>query len=512
MGTLHAQNVSLWVGTTPETAFPRLGEDIAVDVAVVGGGITGLTTAALLKDAGMRVAVLEAGRVASGATGYTTAKLSSLHGLIYDDLASSYDDETARLYGEANEAAITKVEDLAQARGVDCDFERAPAYTYTQDPAMVDSIEKEVAAARRAGLPASLTSTTDLPFDVLAAVRFENQAMFHPRKYCIGLATSIPGDGSHVFEMTRAVDVEHGEPCIVETEHGAVTAEHVVLATLIPFLDRGGFFAKCHPSRSYAIAVRAAGAPTRGMYISAEQPTRSVRPCRVGDETLLIISGEGHKTGQDDDTTGRYQALEDWAREHYDVRSVEYRWSAQDFIPVDDLPYVGQLTRGSEHLYVGTGFKKWGMTNGTAAAMVVSDAVLGRDNPWSAMFDANRVEVTTSAREFVKENLNVAKRFIGDRLGSLTAPSIDELQPGEGAIVRAGGEKVAAYRDDDGVLHAVSPVCTHLGCLVAFNTAERSWDCPCHGSRFTVDGQVISGPAIKDLDTKNLQTDPAPGG
>ena len=503
MGTLRAQNPSLWVGTTPETAFPRLGEDVRVDVAVIGGGITGLTTAARLKAEGARVAVIEAGRVASGATGYTTAKVSSLHGLVYDDLASSYGNDVARTYGEANEAAIAEIARLIERHGIDCDFVRAPAYTYTVDADKVSSIEAEAAAAQRAGLPATFTTETDLPFDVLGAVRFENQAMFHPRKYCIGLAASIPGEGSHVFELTRAVDVEHGEPCVVKTEHGDVTAEDVVMATLLPFLDRGGFFAKCHPTRSYAIAMRVGGEPTNGMYITAEQPTRSVRPAGA-EKDMLIVSGESHKTGQDDDTSERYQALESWAREVFDVRSIEYRWSAQDFMPVDDLPYIGRLTRGSEHLLVGTGFKKWGMTNGTVASMINSDTVLGRDNPWSEVFDANRVEVTNAAREFVTENLNVAKRFVGDRLGTLTAPSIDELGPGEGGIARAGGEKVAAYRDEDGVLHAVSPVCTHLGCIVAFNTAERSWDCPCHGSRFDVDGQVIAGPAVKDLDTTVL--------
>ena len=504
MGTLHPQNPSLWVATTPETAFPRLGEDITVDVAVIGAGITGVTTAVLLKEAGLRVALIDAGRVCSGVTGYTTAKVSSLHGLIYADIMRSLGEDAARTYGAANEAAIDRIATLVESRGIDCDFTRAAAFTYTEQEDQVESIRDEVSAAQLVGLPASFTTDTDLPFPVRGAIRFDNQAWFHPRKYCIALAADIPGDGSHVFELTRATDVDHGEPCVVHTEHGDITAKDVVMATLLPFMDRGGFFAKCHPSRSYALAVRVNGPATEGMYISAEQPTRSVRPHRSGDEVHLIISGEGHKTGQDDDTTERYAALEEWTRSRYDVQSIDYRWSAQDYIPVDVMPYIGQLTRGSEHLYVGTAFKKWGMTNGTVAAMIISDTILGRDNPWRTVFDANRVEVTTSAKEFVKENLNVAKRFVGDRLATLTMPSVEELQPGEGAIVRADGDKVAAYRDDDGVLHAVSPVCTHMGCLVAFNTAEKSWDCPCHGSRFSYDGEVLSGPAVKDLDTKDL--------
>jgi glycine/D-amino acid oxidase-like deaminating enzyme/nitrite reductase/ring-hydroxylating ferredoxin subunit len=460
----------------------------------------------LLKEAGVRVALLDAGRVASGVTGYTTAKVTSLHGLIYADLAETFGDDAARTYGEANQAALERVARFVAERNIDCDFARRPAYTYTEDPEGVGDIEAEVTAAQRAGLPARFTTETDLPFEVQGAVCFDHQALFHPRKYCINLAASIPGEGSYVFESTRALDVEQDSACTVRTERGDIRADHVVMATLLPFLDRGGFFAKCHPSRSYALAVRVEEEATQGMYLSAGSPTRSVRPHMSEDQTLLIISGEGHKTGQDQDTTRRYAALEDWTRSRYSVRSVDYRWSAQDYIPVDRIPYIGPLTRRSERLYVATGFKKWGMTNGTAAAMIISDAILGHQNPWASLFDANRVEVSASAKEFVKENLNVAKRFVGDRLKSLVVPSIDELGPGEGKVVRAGGEVVAAYRDDDGVVHAVSPICTHMGCHVTFNTAERSWDCPCHGSRFDYDGRVIQGPALKDLEAKDLGT------
>ncbi|MFP5376817.1 MAG: FAD-dependent oxidoreductase, partial [Acidimicrobiia bacterium] len=319
------------------------------------------------------------------------------------------------------------------------------------------------------------------------------------------LAAAIPGGGSFVFEATRALDVDAGTPCTVRTDRGEVRAGHVVVATLLPFLDRGGFFAKCHPTRSYAMAVRVAGEATQGMYLSADAPTRSVRPHHHGEETLLVVSGEGHKTGQDPDTTRRYAALEAWARDRYPVTAVEHRWSAQDYVPVDSVPYVGRLARGAEHLSVATGFKKWGMTNGTAAAMMISDAIVGRDNPWASFFDANRLEVTASAREFVKENLDVARRFVGDRVSSLGAPSVDDLAPGEGAVVRVDGRAVAAYRDEAGAVHGVSPVCTHMACHVAFNTAEKSWDCPCHGSRFDTRGCVLSGPAVEDLEPRDAR-------
>ncbi len=504
MGSLHERNVSLWVATAPETDYPPLAGDLAVDVAVIGAGITGLSVAALLKRAGARVAVVEAGRVAAGVTGYTTAKVTALHGLIYRDLVNDLGAERARLYADANQAAIERVAAFVREGAIDCDFRRLAAYTYTEDPARVADIQAEVEASRRLGLPASYTETTALPYPIRAAVRFDDQAQFHPRKYCLALARAIPGDGSHLFELTRATDVAEGAPCVVTTARGTVRADHVVLATQIPFLDRGGFFAKTSPSRSYALAARVDGPVPEGMYLSAEEPVRSVRSQPVGGETLLVLGGEGHKVGQDEDTRRRYAALEAWAGARFAVRAVDYRWSAQDYLPVDNVPYIGRLTPGSERLYVATGYKKWGMTTGTLAGMLITDAILGRDNPWAALFDATRVELTRSAQDFIAANADVAKRFVGDRLALLQAPPLAELARGEGQVVEVAGERVAAYRDEAGVVHAVSPICGHLGCVVTWNSAERTWDCPCHGSRYDYDGRAIQGPTVKDLAPKPL--------
>ncbi|MFN2608441.1 MAG: FAD-dependent oxidoreductase [Acidimicrobiales bacterium] len=503
MAGLNPSNPSLWLGTTATSDFPSLPGNVETDVAVIGGGIAGLTTAALCKRDGCRVVVIEAGRVASGTTGYTTAKLTALHGLTYDKLSSAYGDQGAAQYADANMAGVAQVAGLVATHHIDCDLEAQPAYTYTTDTSVVEKIHAEVAAAQRIGLPAIFTTETDLPYPVHGAICLEEgQAQFHPRKYCLGLAATIAGNGSHVFEMTRATGVDDDERCVIRTDRGIVTAEHVVVATHLPFLDRGGFFARCHPMRSYAMSARLEGRPPRGMYLAADSPTRSVRPAVMDGEEVVIVGGEGHKVGQDDDTTERYAALEEWTRSRFHVRSIDYRWSAQDYMPVDGIPFVGPLSPGSERVLVATGFQKWGMSNGGAAAIMLADRIAGRDNRWASFFDTDRVNPRQSVKELLKENADVVKRFVGDRLATEVRRSSEDLAPGQAAVITVGLERVAAYRDPAGVLHGVSPVCTHMGCTVTWNTAETTWDCPCHGSRFTVDGEVIEGPAIRALDHK----------
>jgi glycine/D-amino acid oxidase-like deaminating enzyme/nitrite reductase/ring-hydroxylating ferredoxin subunit len=501
MGSTQEVNPSLWITTAAsEREYPRLEGEVTVDVAVIGGGIAGTITAALLTQAGASVALLEAGRLCAGVTGYTTAKVTALHGLTYAGLASAQGAEAARAYADANTHGMETIASLVIAHKIDCDFERRPALTYTTDPSRKGEIEAEVDAAREAGLPATFTTETELPFPVAGAVRLDGQAQFHPRRFCLGLAATLPGGGSHVFERSQVLDVAD-KTATVTTDAGAVRAGTVVLATHLPFLDRGLFFAKCWPERSYAIAVKPGpGTPEiSGMYLSADQPTRSLRGTAEG---VLIVGGEGHKAGQDPDTRQRYAALEEWAVAELGIAEVTHRWSAHDHHSVDGLPFVGRLLPGSNVL-VATGFGKWGMTNGAAAARILTDHITGVPNAWSDVFDATRQRAVITSSEFYKENADaVGRRLVGDRLATLRPPAAESLAPGEGGIVRLGGDKVAAFRDDDGILHAVSPVCTHVGCLVSFNRAERTWACPCHGSRFSIDGQVIEGPALAPLESK----------
>jgi glycine/D-amino acid oxidase-like deaminating enzyme/nitrite reductase/ring-hydroxylating ferredoxin subunit len=501
---LEGKTTSLWVDTAPETDYPVLTPRLHVDVAVLGGGIAGLTTALLLKRQGATVAVVEAGRVGAGVTAYTTAKVTSLHGIQYQSVEASFGADGARAYAEANEAGLGLVAGLIDELGIDCDFRRKPAFTYAEDASDLRTIEREVEAAKRAGLPASYTEETDLPWPVAGAVRVEDQAEFHPRRYLLRLAEAIPGDGSYVFERSRAIAVSGGEPVRVSTLRGELTADDVVVATHFPFLDRGGYFARMHPERSYGLGLylkRGATAP-QGMYLSTESPSHTVRSHPTARGEIVIAGGESHKTGQGGDTAARVARLERWARERFDVRSIEYRWSTQDNMPVDGVPFIGRLAPFQKRIWVATGFMKWGLTNGSAAALILSDLIAGRSNPWADLFDSTRFKPLASAKELVKENANVGMRFVGDHLGRPDARSVESLGPGEAGIVRRGAGKVAAYRTPEGELHTVSAVCTHLGCQVKWNEAETSWDCPCHGSRFHYTGRVIQGPAVSDLAAK----------
>src|SRR4051794_7992462 len=507
---LEGKNTSLWVDTAPETDYPVLRAGLHVDVAVLGGGIAGLTTALLLKRDGAKVAVVEAGRVGAGVTAYTTAKVTSLHGIQYQSVESSFGEDGARVYAEANEAGLERVAQFVDELAIDCDWRRKPAYTYAEDDGDRGKIEDEVEAAVRAGLPATFTTDTDLPWTVAAAIRVEDQAEFHPRLYLLALAEEVDGDGSHVFERSRAIAVAGGRERVrVSTTRGELTADQVVVATHFPFLDRGGYFARMHPERSYGLGLylkRGAKAP-QGMYLSTESPSHTVRShptARGGASTkeMVITGGESHKTGQGGDTAARVARLERWTRERFDVESIEYRWSTQDNMPVDGVPFIGRLAPFQKRLWVATGFMKWGLTNGTAAGMILTDLIGGRDNPWASLFDATRFKPLASAKELVKENANVGVRFVGDHVGRPDVRSVEALAPGQAGIVRRGAGKVAAYREEDGTLHTVSAVCTHLGCQVKWNEAERSWDCPCHGSRFDFTGRVIQGPAVKDLEEK----------
>lgn len=497
---------SVWLATADIERYDPLLSDSSVDVAVVGGGLVGLTTALLAQRDGARVVVLEGARIGGGTTGHTTGKVTSQHSLIYADLIRRHGEDNARRYAEANQAGVEKVASLAEELGIDCELTRAAAYAYTTDPEQRERIEAEVDAAKRLGLPASLSSEVDLPFQVEAAVRFEDQIHFHPGKYIAGLARALVDGGGAIYESTRVTDIEEQRDRSVQltTTKGTVHADQVVVASLIPPGLVGGYFAKTRPNCSYGLALRLNGAAPRSMAISVDPPTRSTRPWQ---EDGLIVVGNGHEVGDGEDTESKYRDLEDWARRTFDVKSLDYRWSAQDYSTPDHVPYVGRSPL-SHMVLVATGFQKWGLSNGTAAAMMLADLLAARENDWLSVFDASRIGDARAVGRLIKDNLKVGTELVGGRLNRPEPVPIEDLEPDQGGIVELERETVGGYRDAEGSLHAVKLTCSHLGCPLHWNNAEHSWDCRCHGSRFDVDGSVLNGPATQPL--KRLRVDLAP--
>jgi len=503
---LQGKHISYWIDSTPTTNFPKLERDLTVDVAIVGGGIVGLTTAMLLKRAGKKVAVIEANQIVNGVSGHTTAKVTALHQLIYADLINQIGEEKTRLYAESNTAAIERVAKFVEEEGIDCDFSRKTAYTFAESEKDLSKVKDEVLAALKVGLPASFVEDTSLPFPIAGAIKLDNQAQFHSRKYLLHLANLINGNGSFIFENTRvqnATEDHLHQTCQVICDRAVVKAQDVVIATHLPILDQGLFFSKTYPARSYLIGAQIdpAQAPD-GMFIGANQEAYSIRTTPDQNGLLLIVGGCHHKVGSISNTEERFQMLEEYALSNFAIEKVDYRWSTQDMVSFDKLPFIGRLTPANNHIFVATGFSLWGMSKGTLSGMLLSDLILGIKNPWQEIYEATRV-TPFATPEMVKETLDVGRHWLGDRLKGFQGGDVADLEEGEGKILISNGKQVAVSRVDNH-LHAVSAVCTHLGCIVTWNNAEQSWDCPCHGARYDFDGNVIHGPANKNLELTKL--------
>jgi glycine/D-amino acid oxidase-like deaminating enzyme/nitrite reductase/ring-hydroxylating ferredoxin subunit len=491
-----------------------------VDVAVVGGGIAGLTAAHLLTEAGRTVAVLEADRVAAGVSGHTTAKVTAQHGARYRTLVQRHGARAAARYAASQLAALEWIAGEVERLGIECEFSRRDAFVYASTDAEREELTAEARAQSEAGLPASLVTDVDLPFPVTGAVRCTDQAQFHPRRWLLGLAAHAEAAGCVIAERARVLGVRSGSGgagsggagsdgsrgsgsggMVVRTERGDVRATDVIVATHYPVLDRGMFFARLEPVRDLVVASEVADgqAPT-GMYISMDSG-HSIRATPLPDgRQLLIVLGEHYRTGQRVDVAAKFDRLAAWARDRLGVPEPSYRWAAHDLSTVDGLPYVGRYHPGSDHLWVATGFGQWGMTGGTMAGMLLRDLIVGERPEWAGLYDPNRVPDGRAGLALVRANAEVAAHLVTDHARAIADRSeLDALKPGDGVVTRVGARLVAAHRDDSGALHAVSARCTHLGCIVQFNNAERSWDCPCHSSRFDLDGRVLNGPAVRPL-------------
>ena len=431
--------------------------------------------------------------------------MTSLHRLIYHKLISRFGGGQAKQYADANQAAIETIASFVREYDIPCNFVRRPAYTYAESEDSRDLVMAEADAARSLGIPATFVEEIGLPGRTYGAVRFVDQAQFHPLKYLQRLASFIPGDGSYIFEKTRALEVQDGGGrCAVRTEHGVVTSRAAVLATHYPFYDGPGFYyARMEPSRSYVLGIRTGEPFPDGIFINAEGPAHSWRSQPAEGGELVLVGGMEHRTGENVDTREHYRALEAYARSVYPAISVDYRWSAQDYITIDGVPYIGPLAAGHENVYIATGFRKWGMTNGTAAGMILADLIQDRANPWTEVFDPSRFREQPEFPDRVRKRLAAAGETI-----EVDAARFDRevaaIPPGEGKVVEAGGQKVAVVRDGGGGIRTLDPTCMHMGCTVAWNNAEETWDCPGHGSRYAAGGRVIGSPTVRDLKGKKV--------
>lgn len=494
-----------WLESAQAHRFSKLDGDFVADVAIVGAGITGMTAAVLLKRAGLRVAVLESRRVGKGETGRTTAHLTLALDSRYQTLISRFGREAARAAADGQRGAIDRIAAFVNELRIACDFAWVPGYLYSESEEDGGQIEEEAHAVASLGLDAAMADSVPLPFPIARALRFERQAQFHPRRYLLALAETVPGDGSAIFEEAHVVDIDDAEPCRVITERGVVHARSVIVAAHVPISNRYFLHTKLVPYRTYAVGCRTDLPSQMGLFWDTADPYHYIRTQPIDGKTYVIVGGEDHKVGESDDTADPFRRLEAYFEQRFgvSVQPTDYRWSGQIIEPVDGLPYIG-LNSASEHVYVASGFAGNGMTSGTLAGMMLADQVRGLDHPLAELLSATRIKPLASARAFVSYNKDFPVHLVADRVGNPGPDAIAALPAGEGCVVAIEGERYAVYRDGAGHLSALSPICTHLRCQVSWNTTEKSWDCPCHGSRFDPTGRVLNGPAVEALEAKQL--------
>lgn len=521
MANRSKQSTSIWADTATPTV-PSLIEDIATDVCIVGAGIAGLTTALLLAREGKSVVVLDDGPIGAGQTERTTAHLSNAIDDRYCEIERMHGFEGARLAAESHTAAIDRIEAIAFEEAIDCDFERVDGYLVLGDGHSSGLLLSELAAARRAGLEGLqyLSQTTFGGFRIGPALRFPRQGQFHPLRYLSGLAAAITRRGGRIFTGSHVDKISGGPSATVVTSGGSVVkAGAVVVATNTPINDLLAVHTKQAAYRSYVIAARVAtGVIPRALFWDTLDPYHYVRLADVrtgmngngGRHQMLIVGGEDHKTGQSDDADDRYKRLEQWARKRFaSMGEVEEHWSGQVMETIDGLAFIGRNPLDEDNVYIATGDSGMGMTHGTIAGMLITDLIMGRKNAWTELYDPSR-KTLRAAKRFVEEASNMAWQYTHWlTAGDVSTPG--EIPAGSGAVIRRGLAKIAIYRDEESALHEMSAVCPHLGGIVAWNSAENTWDCPCHGSRFDRFGEVLCGPAISALAPKDVDSDDEEG-
>jgi glycine/D-amino acid oxidase-like deaminating enzyme/nitrite reductase/ring-hydroxylating ferredoxin subunit len=480
---------SCWTATAPATAFPKLEAAGSADVAIVGAGIVGLTAAYLLTEAGLSVILLEGRWVGWQVTGRSTAKITTQHSLIYRHLIETFGLEAAKQYADANRGGIEQISQWVNELGLACDFESKDAYAYSTGQSRVAELQSEAEAARKVGLEAELLDRAPLPFETNGALRFRNQAQFNPAQYLIGLAKAAKSRGTQIYEESRVTNVNADHGWQIKARGSSVKAKYAVLATNLPIAGPVRYDQRTRPRSHIAMAFRIAKeAGIDGMFIGIDEPTHSLRMGRDQDGLLLVVLGAKFWTGHEGDIARHFLNLESWTRKNFQVGEPAWRWVNEDYDTADRVPFAGAEPK-APGLYLATGFNAWGISNGTAAGILIAKQILGEQLDWASIYNPGR-----------KASKNFNK---GGNTQSLVH-SLGQIEPGGGAVMNLGRGKIAVWKDDAGQPHAVSASCTHEGCTLTWNNADRTWDCPCHGSIFAADGSVIHGPAVESLPKKKL--------
>jgi glycine/D-amino acid oxidase-like deaminating enzyme/nitrite reductase/ring-hydroxylating ferredoxin subunit len=500
---------SLWQGTTSREKESLTGnriaaEDASYDVVIVGGGITGLTTGLLLQEAGFTCAILEAHTLCFGTTGGTTAHLNTVLDTPYSTIIKNFNKETAQTVAGAAKAAIELVRSNINKYNINCDFEKTTAYMFSQDDDQTKELDDIYKTSREMGVRIDYTEEIPVEIKMNKAVAIADQAKFHPTRYAMGLAAAFQSLGGRIIEYCQVTGAENEAPVIVHTGRGDISCTHLIYATHIPpgmnILDT-----RCAPYRSYAMAVTLKGAYPDGLIYDMYDPYHYYRTQIIDGNSYFIAGGEDHKTGHVENTQSCFLKLEAHIRKHFEVDQVAYKWSSQYFEPVDGLPYIGHLPGEPGNILVATGFGGNGMIYSAVSALLFKELLREEPERYAPVFNPNRLKPLAGFTNFVKENADVVTKWAGKLLPSDKLASFSDLAPGEGRVVKVEGDRVALYKDEQGEFHALAPTCTHMGCHVAWNNMEKSWDCPCHGARYSADGAVLTGPADRSLEIIDIR-------
>lgn len=493
---------SYWLDSVKnKPKFSKLDKNISTDVCIIGAGLFGLSCGYYLSKNGIKVTILDRNNISEKVSGHTTAKITSQHNLIYKYLIDSVGIQQAKQYLDANEEAIFNIKNIIQQENIDCDLEMQDSYVYTTDETEVSKIQLENKAVNSLGFNSEFVLDTPLPFKIKGAIKFPNQAQFNPIKYAYGLANKIIDNSGEIYTNTTVYDVKQdGENFIVSTKGNVVKSKYVIIASHYPFINAPGYyFLKMYQSTSYVIGVDIGDKIFDGMFINTKSPIFSYRFANYNNKKLLLVGGADHKTGSKIDLSNAYSILENEVKKFYPKCNVLYRWNTEDCITLDKIPYIGEFSNLMPNMYIGTGFNKWGMTSSNVAANIITNKILGKINNYEDVFKSTRFHPIKNSSELgnmIKESTNsiILNKF------KVPEKNLDSIKNDTGAVLEIDGEKLGIYKDKDGNIFSVKPICTHLGCLLSWNNIDKTWDCPCHGSRFDYTGKNIYNPAIKNLE------------